>query len=284
MLNYIKMDLYRMFRMKSFLVIGFVLIMGTFFTTSMSVLDYNAMKEETEKNLQSYEQEMQSDEEPVNLGMDVTLPTRPGQMVTVYDQIYANFHGKFIALFMVIFAVLFSASDLSSGYIKNIGGQMKNRGSLILSKAAALFVYTVLTMFFYLIVQTAAQAICFRNLEMGPLKGLMIYLSVQALLHYALLLICMAVTVITRNKVFSMAFAVLVCMNVMIILYSTIDKVIEKLGIENFNLIRYTVTGRMSLLSMSPSAEGCERAVLTAVLFGLAVTALSSRIFRKRDI
>lgn len=284
MLNYIKMDLYRMFRMKSFLVIGFVLIMGTFFTTSMSVLDYNAMKEETEKNIQSYEQEMQSDEEPVNLGMDVTLPTRPGQMVTVYDQIYANLHGKFIALFMVIFAVLFSASDLSSGYIKNIGGQMKNRGSLILSKAAALFVYTVLTMLFYLIVQTAAQAICFRNLEMGPLKGLMIYLSVQALLHYALLLICMAVTVITRNKVFSMAFAVLVCMNVMIILYSTIDKVIEKLGIENFNLIRYTVTGRMSLLSMSPSAEGCERAVLTAVLFGLAVTALSSRIFRKRDI
>ena len=284
MLNYIKMDLYRMFRMKSFLVIGFVLIMGTFFTTSMSVLDYNAMKEETEKNLQSYEQEMQSDEEPVNLGMDVTLPTRPGQMVTVYDQIYANLHGKFIALFMVIFAVLFSASDLSSGYIKNIGGQMKNRGSLILSKAAALFVYTVLTMLFYLIVQTAAQAICFRNLEMGPLKGLMIYLSFQALLHYALLLICMAVTVITRNKVFSMAFAVLVCMNVMIILYSTIDKVIEKLGIENFNLIRYTVTGRMSLLSMSPSAEGCERAVLTAVLFGLAVTALSSRIFRKRDI
>lgn len=277
MLNYIKMDLYRMFRMKSFLVIGFALIMGIFFTTSMSVMDYNAMKEETEKNLQS-------DEEPVNLGMDVTLPTRPGQMVTVYDQIYANLHGKFIALFMVIFAVLFSASDLSSGYIKNIGGQMKNRGSLILSKAAALFVYTVLTMLFYLIVQTAAQAVCFRSLEMGPLKGLMIYLSVQTLLHYALLLICMAVTVITRNKVFSMAFAVLVCMNVMIILYSTIDKVIEKLGIENFNLIRYTVTGRMSLLSMSPTAEGCERAVLTAVLFGLAVTALSSRIFRKRDI
>lgn len=284
MLNYIKMDLYRMFRMKSFLVIGLALIMGTFFTTSMSVLDYNAVKEETEKNIQSYEQDIQSGDEPVNLGMDVTLPTRPGEMVTVYDQIYANLHGKFIALFMVIFAVLFSASDLSSGYIKNIGGQMKNRGSLILSKAAALFVYTVLTMLFYLIVQTAAQAICFRNLEMGPLKGLMIYTAIQILLHYALLLICMAVTVITRNKVFSMAFAVLVCMNVMVILYSTIDKVIEKLGVENFNLIRYTVTGRMSLLGMLPSAEACERAVFTAVLFGLAVTALSSQIFRKRDI
>ena len=132
MFNCIKMDMYRMFRMKSFYVIGIILAAATFFTTSMSVLDYNLMKEEVEQNSQVYEQEISSDEEPVNLGMDVTIPTRPGEMVTVYDQVYANLHGKFIALFMVIFAVLFSASDLSSGYIKNIGGQMKHRGNLIL--------------------------------------------------------------------------------------------------------------------------------------------------------
>lgn len=283
MLNCIKMDLYRMFRMKSFFVIWITLIIGIFFTTSMSVLDYNMMKEEIEKGSQAYEQEAQT-EEAVNLGMDVTLPTRPGEMVTVYDQAYANLHGKFIALFMVIFAVLFSSSDLSSGYIKNIGGQIKNRGNLILSKAVALFAYTVLTMLFYVLVQTAAQAICYRNLEMGQLKGFISYVSVQILLHYALLLICMAVTVIIRSKVFSMTFAALVCMNVMVILYSTIDKAIEKIGMEDFNLIRYTVTGRMSLLDMSPSAQACGRAVIVAVLFGLAVTVLTSQIFRKRDI
>lgn len=291
MLNCVKMDLHRMFRMKSFYVIGLALLIGTVFTTAMSLLDYNIMKEELEKNPQIYEQqltsdgqEMTSEEEQVNLGMNVTLPVRPGEAVTVYDQVYANLHGKFIALFLVIFAVLFSSSDLSSGYIKNIGGQMKNRGNLILSKAAALFIYTILTLLFYLTVQTAAQAVCFRNLEMGPVKELMIYLAVQTLLHYALLLICMAVTVITRSRVFSMTFAVLLCMNVMVIFYSTIDKIIEKLGIRDFNLIRYTVTGRMSLLDMSPTAKTCGAAILTAVLFGLAVTALSGQIFRKRDI
>ena len=161
MFNCIKMDLYRMFRMKSFYVVGIILAVATFFTTSMSVLAYNMMKEEIEQNPQAYEQEISSDEEPVNLGMDVTIPTQPGEMVTVYDQVYANLQGKFIALFMVIFAVLFSASDLSSGYIKNIGGQMKNRGKLILSKAVALFIYTILTMLFYLFIQAVAQAICF---------------------------------------------------------------------------------------------------------------------------
>lgn len=284
MLNCIKMDLYRMFRMKSFFVIGFALLIGVFFTTFMSVQDYNMMKEELEKNPQGYEQEITSDEEPVNLGMDVTLPTRAGDLVTVYDQIYANLHGKFIALFMVIFAVLFSTSDLSSGYIKNIGGQMKNRGNLILSKAVALLIYTVMTMLFYLIVQIVAQAVCFRNLNMGPLKEVMIYTTIQTLLHYTLLLICMAITIITRSKVFSMTFAVLFCMNVMVILYSTIDKVIAKLGFEDFNLIRYTVTGRMSLLDISPSAEACRLAVLIAALFGVAATVLTSQIFRKRDV
>jgi ABC-2 type transport system permease protein len=278
------MDLYRMFRMKSFYVIGIILAAATFFTTSMSVLDYNMMKEEAGQNSQVYEQETSSDEEPVNLGMDVTIPTRPGEMVTVYDQVYANLHGKFIALFMVIFAVLFSASDLSSGYIKNIGGQMKNRGNLILSKAVALFIYTVLTMLFYLCIQTVAQAVCFHELQLGSLRDLAVYSAIQILLHYVLLLICMAITIITRSKVFSMAFAVLFCMNVMVILYSTVDKILARFGIEDFNMLQYTVTGRMALLEMAPSAGGCVKALTVAVVFGLAVLALSSQIFRKRDI
>ena len=216
--------------------------------------------------------------------MDVTIPTRPGEMVTVYDQVYANLHGKFIALFMVIFAVLFSASDLSSGYIKNIGGQMKNRGNLILSKAVALFIYTVLTMLFYLCIQTVAQAVCFHELQLGSLRDLAVYSAIQILLHYVLLLICMAITIITRSKVFSMAFAVLFCMNVMVILYSTVDKILARFGIEDFNMLQYTVTGRMALLEMAPSAGGCVKALTVAVVFGLAVLALSSQIFRKRDI
>ena len=284
MFNCIKMDLYRMFRMKSFYVIGIILAAATFFTTSMSVLDYNMLKEEAGQNSQVYEQETSSDEEPVNLGMDVTIPTRPGEMVTVYDQVYANLHGKFIALFMVIFAVLFSASDLSSGYIKNIGGQMKNRGNLILSKAVALFIYTVLTMLFYLCIQTVAQAVCFHELQLGSLRDLAVYSAIQILLHYVLLLICMAITIITRSKVFSMAFAVLFCMNVMVILYSTVDKILARFGIEDFNMLQYTVTGRMALLEMAPSAGGCVKALTVAVVFGLAVLALSSQIFRKRDI
>ena len=46
MLNCIKMDLYRMFRMRSFYVIWIILIAATIFTTAMSVVDYNMVQEE----------------------------------------------------------------------------------------------------------------------------------------------------------------------------------------------------------------------------------------------
>ena len=59
-----------------------------------------------EEKQEMYEAAM-GGEESGNLGMDVTLPTKPGADVSVFDGFYANVKGKFIALFMVIFTVLY---------------------------------------------------------------------------------------------------------------------------------------------------------------------------------
>ncbi len=64
--------------------------------------------------------------ENINVGMMVTLPTEPGEKVTVYDIFFANSQGKFYALFFGDFCcVMFSTADIGSGYIKNIGGQVQ---------------------------------------------------------------------------------------------------------------------------------------------------------------
>ena len=108
--------------------------------------------------------------ENMNVGMMVMLPTEPGEKVTVFDIFFANSQGKFYALFLVIFAVLFSTVDISSGYIKNIGGQVGNRGSLIFSRSIALSVFTVLTMTGILI-SGSGELYCFRGIGMGKYKG-----------------------------------------------------------------------------------------------------------------
>lgn len=283
MLNMIKMDLYRMFRTKSLYIIWIVLTAAVMFTTSMSKLDYQYINEEAKKQEAGMIEE-QEETEMVNVGMAVMLPTQPGEKVTISDQVYANLQAKFIAIFMVIFAVLFSSADLTSGYIKNIGGQVRNRSKLIFSRAVALFVFTVLSMILYLILQTVTQQIYFGYVEWGNVSDLLKYLCVQTVLHYALVLICMAITVILNSNVFSIAISICLCMNMMMILYGVVDQFIHKIGAEKFQMLKYTVTGKIALLPMAPGTKDCLTALGIAAAFGIVVTLLTGQIFRKRDI
>ena len=110
------------------------------------------------------------------------------------------------------------------------------------------------------------------------------YFGIQILLHYALVLISMAIAVVLNSNVFSMTIVICLCMNTMIVLYGVINHLIQKAGVENFQILKYTVTGKIALLSMSPTNKECLTAVVIAAAFGIVVTLLTAWVFRKRDI
>ena len=281
MLNMIKMDLYRMFRTKSLYVIWIVLAVALLITTSLCKTDYDSLNEE---DAVQQEQIAEPTAENMNVGMMVMLPTEPGEKVTVFDIFFANSQGKFYALFLVIFAVLFSTADISSGYIKNIGGQVRNRGSLIFSRSIALSVFTVLTMAGAFLFQAAANSIVFGELEWGNTKAILSYFVTELALHYALVLICMAIAIILKNNVISMVIAVCLTMNVMTIVYGVVNSAIQKIGIQNFQIYKYTITGKLSLLPMNPSGNECLAAFGVAIVFIVMMISVSSVVFQKRDI
>lgn len=281
MLNIIKMDLYRMFKTKSMYVIWIVLAAILLITTSLCKTDYELLNE---KDAMKQEQVTEPTVENMNVGMMVTLPTEPGEKVTVYDIFFANSQGKLYALLLVIFAVLFSTADISSGYIKNIGGQVGNRGSLIFSRSIALSVFTVLTMTGAFLFQAAANCIVFGELEWGNTKAILSYFVAELALQYALVLICMAIAIILKNNVISMVIAVCLTMNVMTIVYGVVNSAIQKIGIQNFQIYKYTITGKLSLLPMNPSGNECLAAFGVAMVFIVIMISVSSVVFQKRDI
>ena len=281
MLNIIKMDLYRMLKTKSMYVIWIVLAAILLITTSLCKTDYELS---TEKDAMKQEQVTEPTVDNINVGMMVTLPTEPGEKVTVYDIFFANSQGKLYALLLVIFTVLFSTADISSGYIKNIGGQIRNRGTLNFSRAIALAVFTVLTMAGAFLFQAAANGIFFGELEWGNTKAILSYFVTELALHYALVLICMAIAIILKNNVISMVIAVCLSMNVMTIVYGVINSVIQKIGIQNFQIYKYTITGKLSLLPMNPSGNECLAAFGVAIVFIVMMISVSSVVFQKRDI
>ena len=281
MLNMIKMDLYRMFRTKSMYIVWIVLAVALLLTTFLCKTDYDSL---SKQDAMQQEQITEPTEGNINVGMMVTLPTKPGEKVTVFDIFFANSQGKFYALFLVIFAVIFSTADIGGGYIKNIGGQVQKRGALIFSRSIALAVFTMLTMVGSFLFQAVANDIVFGELEWGNLKAILSYFLTELTLHYALMLICMAIAIILKNNVISMVIAVCLTMNVMSIVYGLVNSAIQKIGIQNFQIYKYTITGKLSLLPMNPSGNECLAAFGVAIVFIVVMISVSSVVFQKRDI
>lgn len=283
MLNMIRMELYRMFKTKSLYVIWLVLAAGILFTTGLSADEMKTYTMEEKQEMYEYAIGQQKSD-TVNLGMDVTVPTKPGDTVSVFDLFYGNIKGKFLALFMVIFAVLYSTADMTSGFVKNIAGQVRDRRGLVFAKGVSLFVYTVLTMLIFTGIQTISNALFFDELVFGPVKEFLQYAGIQTLLHFALLIIVMCIAIVLRNNVISMMLSVCLCMNVLVIFYSFLDNLIAKAHIKNFHVLEYTVTGNISFLETNVTAKMAVTALAVSIAFVIVMIEVCSTVFKKRDI
>ena len=117
MLNMIRMELYRMFKTKSLYVIWLVLAAGILFTTGLSADEMKTYTMEEKQEMYEYATGQQKSD-TVNLGMDVTVPTKPGDTVSVFD-LFMEISKESSRTFMVILSVLYSTADMTSGFIKN---------------------------------------------------------------------------------------------------------------------------------------------------------------------
>lgn len=279
MLNIIKMDIYRMFKTKSLYVIWAIMISVILLSTGGVLI---GSKEST--NLQENNEISEETEKMDNLspGMVMTL-TSNGEDITLLEIIYSNIQVKIIALFIVIFVCIFTSADISSGYIKNFGGQLKRSSSLVISKAISLLLYTVLTIALTVIFLTLCSIVFAPNLIWGNPLDIFAYIGLEVLLYYALSIIVMMATILLRSTVWSIIFAISVCMNVMTILYSAIDKIISKVGLGEIHLIKYTISGKISFLPMNVTSQDAWEVVFASLIFILIASQISAIIYKKRD-
>jgi len=279
MFNMIKMDLARMFKSKSMFVIG-IIFAAMIFSTSFLLKTIS----EDEKMSQLMEQSQEAASDNTDVGISVSIVPEEDGKVSVLNDLYGNTNGKVMILFMVIFTVIYSSADYTSGFIKNIAGQVKNRGMLVVSKAVCLFIYTVIFFAFYLLVQIISDGVILGYFKIGDVGDLFSYLGVELLLHYAIVILVMSLTIIIRNNLISMIVSVCMCMNLFTLMYNGIDKIISKAGIDDFSILKYTLTGNVSLLLPGAEAGDNVRCIVMSLIFGLAFLIIGSIVFKKRDV
>ena len=79
----------------------------------------------------------------------------------------------------------------------------------------------------------------------------------------------MCIALVIRNNVVSIVIGICLCMNALIIFYSFIDRMLAKVGLENFHMINYTVSGKITLLGTEITSE----MAVTSLLVGFAFVA-----------
>ena len=296
MFNAIRMDVYRLFKTKStYIILVIMIAMSVMGTGLMSV-----MTEMTGAESQQVQTEQMSDnadyageddqfnedtegaQSQLSVSVSEIDPDENDNSVLSFAM--SDISGLQAGLFIIIFTVLFSMADINSGFIKSIGGQVKGRGVLIVSKMAAIAIFTAIVIIADFLTELIAVNIFFDDAVVGSTSEIVRLLSSQFVLNFALAILMMAIAIIIKNNVVSMIIGVCMCSGIFELIFMGINYLMDKIGFSDFDINNILITGKIQNVTIGADAADIGYALLTAAIY-IAVSVLAVySVFKHRDI
>lgn len=182
MFNLLKADLYRLFKTKSYYIVGIILALFT-------ILAMYSLKEMIGEGINDH-------------GISTTNPT-------LVSLIYNVFMNTVVLMTIGIEAAVFICTDYSSGYIKNIASSVTRKSSIALSKFIALTV-GIIGYFIFLIIMTFIFGNIFvGNVVLGDVGSLFGYIGMSLFLTLVMVGFVLLTSSIFRNNAASITATVL---------------------------------------------------------------------------
>lgn len=296
MFNAIRMDVYRLFKTKStYIILVIMIALSVMGTGLMSV-----MTEMTGAESQQVQTEQMSDnadyageddqfnedteEAQSQFSVSVSESDPDENDNSVLSFAMSDISGLQAGLFIIIFTVLFSMADINSGFIKSIGGQVKGRGVLIVSKIAAIAIFTAIVIIADFLTQLIAVNIFFDDAVVGSASEIVRLLSSQFVLNFALAVLMMAIAMIIKNNVVSMIIGVCMCTGIFELIFMGINYLMDKIGFDDFDINNILITGKIQNVTIGADAVDIGYALLTAAIY-IAVSVFAVyNVFKHRDI
>ena len=296
MFNAIRMDVYRLFKTKSTYIILVIMlamsVMGTGLMsvmTEMTVAERQQVQTEQMSDNADYageDDQFNEDTEGAQSQLSVSVseidPDENDNSVLSFAM--SDISGLQAGLFIIIFTVLFSMADINSGFIKSIGGQVKGRGVLIVSKMAAIAIFTAIVIIADFLTELIAVNIFFDDAVVGSASEIVRLLSSQFVLNFALAILMMAIAIIIKNNVVSMIIGVCMCSGIFELIFMGINYLMDKIGFSDFDINNILITGKIQNVTIGADSADIGYALLTAVIY-IAVSVLAVyNVFKHRDI
>lgn len=296
MFNAIRMDVYRLFKTKSTYIILVIMIalsvMGTGLMSVMTEMT-GAESQQVQTEQMSDNADYAGEDDQFNedtegaqsqLSVSVSESDPDENDNSVLSFAMSDIAGLQAGLFIIIFTVLFSMADINSGFIKSIGGQVKGRGVLIVSKMAAIAIFTAIVIIADFLTELIAVNIFFDDAVVGSASEIVRLLSSQFVLNFALAILMMAIAIIIKNNVVSMIIGVCMCTGIFELIFMGINYLMDKIGFDDFDINNILITGKIQNVTIGADAADIGYALLIAAIY-IAVSVLAVyNVFKHRDI
>ena len=296
MFNLIKMNFYRLFHQKSFYVmIAVAAFIGWFMVFMIWMTPRLEEKAQSARN--AGEQASQTGEEAgSNAGFHVGIAVggTEGEELSVPESGEFNLAGfvdefftsGFTMILISVGAALIANSERKRGFIKNLGGQMKPRGMLIVSKLPVILFELVALYAAIILSFTLFGRIYYDYFTAGNIPVMCKVVLVQLLLGLAFGALVMLVCTVARNAAAGIFAGIVVASGLFPYVYFFINRLATAyLGApEGFDISKCSLDYYLSCIT----SEAAGRDVATALIVGVAYLLLASAagwlVMEKRDI
>ena len=249
MLNLIKMDLYRLLHTISTWVMMVLVIVAAFFC----------------------------------VGLTVDISDRYSNVVSILEML---FHGGLFMVLCSVFVTIFVNAEQRNGYTKNLGGLIKHRYQLVISKIVAVAIEILIAFILFAMATIIATKIfCGNQVAIGSFGSLFSLLGVQYLLHFGFSCVIVLICVLTKSSAFTMVSGILTSFNILGVIYSLINKLIHLISQNaDFNISQFMLDYNISTYSLAVPASELFRTIAVGIVFVMISVVCASIAFENRDV
>lgn len=295
MFNLIKMEVYRLFHMRSlYVLLAFMVVFAHFSVdgtnTELKEMKSNIVSKKWDKGPKQGTADSNNDQvdsenatedvvEIDTVGISVTTDESWLEGFTLPEFLDSNYSSGLLMLFVAIFIPLFVAGEQKSGYVKNIVGQLPYRGQLALSKLVpvVLEIFMAFTVF-ALCGMIFSEIYMEEFITIGKLGEFAAVFGYHLLTHVAFGCLLAFLVLLLRGTSGAMVLGILLSMDFINIIYQKID---EWFGVK---VSQYVLSTNMHTLVMEAGEKIIRQGVLVAVLFLIVSMACAMVSLQKRDI
>lgn len=286
MFNIFKMDLYKIFKSKSFYVMMIALLIVVLgFSTLLRItlsMDYSEGKDSS-LSLQTENSNIKTNDRGITEEEYYAVIEEIKDSMGIGEFINFQYGSPIIGILLSIFIAIFVCSESETGFIKNLIPIRNSRINLVLSKILVILIFIIIQAAVAVLASIAANLIVVGKIGEIPYEEIMKYMGFQMMLLMAFGALMTLISYLFRSKAITMTIGILLSVNIHGQLLGMLDKIINASKIK---LAELSIIGSRGLIGRDElvSLANCKSIIIISIIYFVLYNVISIIRVKKMEV